>query len=236
MDTITSSIKRKFFKSEDHPYRIFEKEISKYLQRSHILLDAGCGREASLLKIFKDKAEKLIGIDIVEFNPNAQDTFIELLTDNLSNISLKNESVDIVFSRSVLEHLKEPLPVYSEIYRILRYGGYFIFLTPNLYHYTAVIAKLIPNRFHPWIVSRTKGRIYEDTFPVYYKSNTFKSINYFSKIVGFKIISFKYTGQYPSYFIFNSVLFLLATMYEKLLDKLDILRIFRGWLLVVLKK
>ena len=202
----------------------------------HVLLDAGCGREARFLQRFEGKAKRLIGVDIVEFHKNGAGNTLELLNNDLRDIKLPDKSIDIVISRSVLEHLEKPLSVYMEIFRILKEGGYFSFLTPNLGHYSALICKLIPNKFHSGVVLRTEGRKEEDTFPTYYRSNTFPTINNLAQRAGFQLISFKHLGQYPSYFAFNPILFLIATGYEKLIDKFHALRYLRGWLLVVLKR
>ena len=116
-----------------------------------------------LLKRFHGKAKKLIGVDLVEFDPNARGTDMELLNNDLDEIKLPNGSIDIAISRSVLEHVEKPLFVYREIFRILKPGGYFIFLAPNLGHYSALISKLIPNRFHSSIIlknGREDGRRY----------------------------------------------------------------------------
>jgi SAM-dependent methyltransferase len=236
LKTITLKLKETLFKLEVHPYRIFEEEVSRHLQKSHVILDAGCGREATLLKRFYGKAKKLVGVDLVEFDPNVRGTDIELLNNDLTQIKLPNGLIDITISRSVLEHIEKPLLVYREIFRILKPGGYFIFLAPNLGHYSALISKLVPNRFHSGIILRMEGRMEDDTFPTYYRSNTVQSIGNLARRAGFELVSFKYSGQHPSYFMFNPILFLLTAGYEKLVAKFEILRYLRGWLLVVLRK
>ena len=234
--TYSQRLKEKFYRSGDHPYRLFQREIELYLKPDQVLFDAGCGRSAEVLNQCRGKAGKLIGVDLVDFDPRANSLDIELFKGDLANLKLQDNSVDIAISRSVLEHLRDPLPAYLEIARVLKSDGHFIFLTPNLRDYTAIFSKIIPNNLHPWIVLRTEGRNEEDTFPAYYKSNTFKAVRQLAQKSGFEIVSFKYLGQYPSYFMFNPVLFLMATGYEKLTSKFDSLRFLRGWLLVVLRK
>jgi SAM-dependent methyltransferase len=139
-------------------------------------------------------------------------------------------------SRSVLEHVEKPFEVYTEISRVLRPGGYFVFLTPNLWDYASLIAMLIPNRFHPWIVSKTEGRQEKDVFPVQYRTNTRQSVKRFAELAGFEIVAFRYLGQHPSYFMFNGLLYLVATGYEKLISRFEPLAPLRGWILAVLRK
>jgi SAM-dependent methyltransferase len=50
--------------------------------------------------------------------------------ENLEELTLSNNSVDIVITGDVLEHLYEPEKAFSEIARILKNGGYHIFTVP----------------------------------------------------------------------------------------------------------
>jgi SAM-dependent methyltransferase len=235
MTVLSERLREKYFGNDEHPYKHFEREVERLLHRDSTLLDAGCGRTAPVLTKFKGKVKELIGVDIVDFD-SAIDGSMKMLNNDLSNMKLDSCSVDVVMSRSVMEHVEEPLAVYLEINRILKHGGHFVFLTANLWDYAAIIAKFIPNRFHPWIVSNTEGRQEDDVFPTQYRTNTFRSVNKWARKAGFEIVTFRYLGQYPCYFMFNGALFFLATGYEKLIGKFDALRFLRGWIFVILKK
>jgi SAM-dependent methyltransferase len=236
MGSPSEKIQAKLFKRESHPYRILEREIENHLAPHHVFLDAGCGRSAEVLARFRGKASCLVGIDLVDFNPGIANGDLKLMKGDLTNIQLGAGCVDLVSSRSVLEHLSYPLRVYQEMFRILKPGGHFIALTPNLWDYASLLSKLIPNRLHPWIVRMTEGRDEKDTFPAYYRSNTSRSIHRLARQSGFDVVSLKYLGQYPSYFRFNRALFLVAAAYEKLISRYEFLKYFRGWLLAVLRK
>ena len=236
MGNPSEKIQAKLFKRENHPYRILEREIEHHLAPHHVFLDAGCGRSAEVLGRFRGKAGCLVGIDLVDFDPGIANGDLKLMKGNLTNIQLGAGSVDLVSSRSVLEHLSYPLRVYQELFRILKPGGHFIALTPNLWDYASLLSKVIPNCLHPRIVRMTEGRDEKDTFPAYYRSNTSRSIRQLARQSGFKVVSVKYLGQYPSYFRFNRGLFLVATAYEKLISRYEFLKYLRGWLLAVLRK
>jgi hypothetical protein len=53
---------------------------------------------------------------------------------------------------------------------------------------------------------------------------------------GFELSEFRYLGQYPSYFLFNSALFLVASGYEKLVSAIPALNPLQGWILATLRK
>ena len=234
MTALAERYLRKYFGAQAHPYRIFEAEVERRLLPEHTLLDAGCGRGAPVLLNFRGRARRLIGVDLVDFD--TQIAGATLLNNDLGRMDLESESVDVVMSRSVMEHVADPRRVYGEIHRILRPGGHFVFLTPNLWDYASLIAKCVPNRLHPSIVARTEGRAEHDVFPVCYKTNTRRAVHRWSQATGFDIETFRYLGQYPGYFMFNGFLFLLATAYEKTISRFEALAFLRGWLLVVLRK
>jgi SAM-dependent methyltransferase len=233
MTALAERLKEKYF-PQDHPYRIFEREVERYLRSDHTLLDAGCGRTAPILAKYRGRARRLIGVDLVDFATDLKD--LELLKHDLGHIPLESGCVDLAMSRSVMEHVSDPARVYKELYRVLKPGGHFIFLTPNLWDYASIIAKLVPNRFHPSIVARTEGRAEEDVFPVAYRTNTCSAVTSWARKTGFELISFRYLGQYPSYFMFNGLLFLLATAYEKVIARFRPLNVLQGWIFVTLRK
>ena len=224
----------KFFESSEHPYRKYENKIASVLCESDTLLDAGCGRTAPVLSKFIGKAKTLVGVDLED---NTEELVgIRYIKGDISHIDVPSNSVDIVISRAVLEHVPTPAYIFKEINRILKPSGSFIFLVPNLYDYVSILSILIPNKFHKYIVSKAEGREMEDVFPTYYKANSYSSINKLSRNSGFEIIDFQWLGQYPSSLMFNPFLFLIGTVYEKIISRFDWLRFLRGWLLVHLKK
>jgi len=233
MTALSQRLKDRYFPG-DHPYQVFEREVEALLRPEHTLLDAGCGRTAPILTKFRGKARRLVGVDLVDFESMRES--LELYRCDLANIPIESNCVDVAMARSVMEHVTDPEKVYGEIHRVLCRGGHFVFLTANLYDYASIIARLIPNRLHPWIVSKTEGRAEQDVFPVAYRTNTRRAVEKWSRIAGFEIISFRYLGQYPSYFLFNGPLFLLATGYEKLIAKVRALNFLQGWIFVTLRK
>ena len=147
----------KYFPPTNHPYRILERAILDHLTPSATVLEIGCGRAALVLRAFKGKGAKLIGIDVVDFD--VADEGILLLRNDVTDMTdVATASIDVAFSRSVMEHVRGIETAFSEIRRVLKPNGSYIFLTPNFYDYASLIAATIPNPLHPWIVKRTEGR------------------------------------------------------------------------------
>jgi SAM-dependent methyltransferase len=224
---------RKYYGDSKHPYRAFEEAVEAALTPRCVLLDAGCGRGVPVLQKYLGRASRLVGVELVEFNDVPAG--IETFNADLSRVPLPDHSVDIVMSRSVFEHLTDPLAVYREMFRLLRPGGKLIFLTANLWDYATLIARLVPNRLHGRIVAAVEGRAEEDVFPTAYKTNSSADIRRLARASGFVVRDLRYLGQYPNYFMFSRALFLIGTAYDKIVTHFESLKFLRGWILVTLE-
>lgn len=223
------------FPSRTHPYRIFEQTILDHLHPSHTVLDIGCGRRAPNLVKLRGRAKVLIGLDVVEFE--IRDPDLILRTGSVCQMSgIEPNSIDLAYSRSVMEHIEDAERAFCEICRVLKPAGRYIFLTPNFWDYASLIAYLVPNRFHARIVRWSEGRSEEDTFPTYYLANTSHRIRRMAERNGMMVSKFQYLGQYPSHLMFSRTLFSLAAKYEKFLERHPSLHCLRGWILCVLCK
>ncbi len=234
MSALSQRLKNRFYKKEEHPYEIFEARVESLLQPGCTLLDGGCGRTAPVLQKFRKKAGRLIGVDLVD--PRDVTEGIEYHKADLGSIPIESGCVDLMISRSVFEHVVNPLSVYEEAYRILKPQGRLVFLTANIGDYGTFVARIVPNRFHAKVVKAVEGRAEEDTFPTAFKTNSLADVNRLATSAGLKIEKFEYLNQYPNYFMFNGGLFLVGVAYERLTSKFHSLRFLRGWILVTLQK
>jgi SAM-dependent methyltransferase len=233
---LSHRLRDRWFAPDDHPYCHLEREIERRLSPELSILEVGCGRGAPLLRRYEGRVGERVGIDLVEFTPEALASGARLRNADVVDTGLEPASIDLAWSRAVMEHVEHPERAFAELARVLKPGGVYVFLAPNLGDYTTWISRLVPNRLHPWIVKRTEGRAEEDTFPAFYRSNTFSRVRKLARGAGLEVEKLEYLGQYPNYFLFNPVLFTIAGGYEKLISRFDALGFLRGWLLAVIRK
>ena len=234
MTALSDRLLARYYTNSPHPYKLFERAVEARLSADAVLLDAGAGRTVPVLRKYLGRVRRLIGVELVTFTDVPAG--IETYHTDLAHLPLPDGVVDIIISRSVFEHLADPQAVYAEFSRVLRPGGVVIFLTANMWDYGTLIARLVPNRFHARIVAKVEGRAAEDTFPTEYRTNTRRDVERLALRAGLKIDAFEYLSQYPNYLMFNGALFFIGTCFEKLISRIDALRILRGWILVTLRK
>src|SRR4051794_4721150 len=224
-----------YFPPGTHPYRLFEGHIHRLVDRHASVLDIGCGRTAPVLRTLRGKAGRLRGIDCVEFA--VQEPGLELIGNCFERMTdVDDASVDLAYSRSVMEHIRDVDRAFAELGRVLRPGGAYLFLTPNAWDYATIVSRLIPNRFHGRIVKLVEGRDSNDVFPAYYRANSMAAITALALWHGLRVEHMEYLGQYPAYFTFNRIAFYVAGVYERTIRLSPGLHFLRGWIMGVLRK
>ncbi len=190
----------------------FYTRLSAIVEPGHVLLDLGCGRGRHQedkvpyrrdIRDFRHRAAKVIGLDVDEAgfsNPFLHE--FRLLTDP-GHWPVEDGSVDVIACDYVLEHIDNPKRFFAEVARVLRPGGYFCARTPNLYSYFAVIAQLVPNRFHGKVTRFAQGgRKDIDVFPTRYRCNTKRSLRRLLGEVGFEVAVYGHESP-PGYLFFS---------------------------------
>ena len=133
---------------------------------------------------------------------------------------------DIIFCNNVFEHIEFPDKVLSEIFRVLKKEGCFLFKTPNKFHYMPLIASITPLWFHK-IYNSIRGREMEDTFPTHYKLNSKKDIKNELNKYGFKNTTIKLKEGRPEYLRISSFTYLFGIFFERVVNKFKVFSGFR---------
>lgn len=110
-------------------------------QQNSVILDLGCGDGDFSHILFKDRNLKIeAGVDISrkaiskarKLNEKKQ-TYKTLVVANACNLPYENKSFSTIFSNCAIEHIPNLEGVLSEVYRVLRDNGRFIFTVPSLH-------------------------------------------------------------------------------------------------------
>lgn len=205
----------------------FRKYLKYYINSNSIVLDAGCG-DKGIISEFKFLPELIVGVDINKRILDRNQTVNKKILANLEHIPLNDNSVDIVTSEFVLEHLCRPELVLREISRILKPGGVFIFITPNIINPVMFLSKILPHVFH---VALTISLLKKEEEPqvTYYRANTYQKLLRLGKIAELHKHELVRAGN-PEYLGFFKPLILTSIFFEKLIDN-NFLNIFKMYLI-----
>jgi len=216
---------------------VYRRLIKTYTSSDAIVFDAGCGRHLEYVKFVAPLVKFTIGGDLVtSFTSLEKGAPYSVFRADLTRIPLLNEAVTTIICRSVFEHLEEPLVTLTEFNRILKPNGRLIFLTPNLYDYISLLARLTPHRFHQWVLHHFLRWEADDVFPTLYRLNTEGTIRDAMDRTGFTCEQLLFVSHYPAYLMFSTLLFRIGILYEKLIRQNDFLRYIRGSIIGVFKK
>lgn len=225
---------RKYYGGRKFHDSLYTDLIRKYLVPGQKVLDAGCGRYMRFCKEFSPIAD-VVGIDL--------ETTLE--TDNrkapfgvrgdIGSLPFRSGYFDLVISRSVVEHLADPVQVFREFARVLRPGGKAILITPNKYDYISLIAALTPYSVHRYLVSRIFQVPEDDVFPTLYRANTLGAIQKAFRSAGLITKDLEAINHYPAYLMFSPTLFRCGVLYERI-TSLNAFRSLRGSLLGAFEK
>lgn len=195
------------------------------LVRSHLtpesrVLDLGCGR-GGVVELFWRDVKLAAGLDpdqpsLAEYRAPG----MPILRGVGERLPFAGEVFDLVVCLWVLEHLKDPQTVLREVRRVLRPGGHFVFLTPNLRHPLMMlnrVGKAVP-RLQAQLVSRFYGRREGDTFQVRYRANTVSTLRELAAAGGLEVAELRVV-QDPTYLAVNGFMFTTSVVAERLMPK-----------------
>jgi len=184
------------------------------------VLDLGCGR-GGVVELFWRDVRLAAGLD-----PDAS-SLIEHRAASMPVIRGTGEglpfvagSFDLVVCVWVLEHLEDPAATLAEVRRVMRPGGHFIFLTPNLRNPVMLLNRLgkaLP-RLQRRLVPKLYGRSEADTFPVRYRANTLDDLRRHARSAGLDVAELRVVPD-PTYLALNGLLFRASVLSERLMPK-----------------
>lgn len=181
---------------------LYEDILKLHIRPDMKWLDLGCGRhilppwrreEENRLKV---NCKMAAGIDYNLHSLVNHKTISRLIQGDIAHLPLKDNSFDVATANMVVEHLTNPDVQFREIQRILKPGGTFIFHTPNVFGYTAILLMLVPKALKPGLV-RFFQEDEEGDLVTYYKANSAKRIHSLAQATGFKVVKSGYWHHLP---------------------------------------
>ncbi len=197
-----------------------EAMVRGYVSPETAVLDLGCGRGGVVELIWQD-VKLAAGLDPDEPSlAERRARGMPVITGRGEHLPFAGGTFDLVVSVWVLEHLRTPERVMREVHRVLRPGGHFVFLTPNLRHPLLAFNRLgraLP-QLQRRLVPRLYGRVEADTFPVQYRANTERAIRSMASGAGLEVTELRVVPD-PTYLAFNGLMFRASVISDGLMPR-----------------
>ncbi len=169
--------------------------VAQYSNSMSVVLDVGAGRgRIKSTAIVKQHVGQLVGVDpdpVIAENPYLDEWYCSKVEDFAREYHGK---FDLLYSMMVLEHLTDPDAFFSACRSLLKLGGMFFAITPNLWHYFGLATKLTSILgVNEWLLDRLIGKQAKEEyhFPTVYKINSISSIQRMLKQTGFHDVEFR---------------------------------------------
>jgi len=195
--------------------------IREYIPDCGNALDIGCGKH-SPLGDYRNRLNLLVGTDL-ELKDIKENVGIKVLTvADGTNLPFASGLFDLIISKTVIEHVVDPLSFFKEAHRVLKPGGGFVWATSNLRAFPILASALTPLGVHKWVYRQIFGSSLDvDQFPTYYRANTKKTLGQQLTQAGFAKVAF-YSASWPQYFAFSRCLFRFFLPLHRLSDWLGL--------------
>ncbi len=202
--------------------RSFLNQLERNSQAS--VLDCGCDDGSFSVKIAqKIGTEKIYGIEINEVRAikAPQKGIIVSESDLNQKFPFQNPFFDVVTAEQVIEHMVDLDNFISELYRVLKPGGYGVICTENLASVHNIFALLCGNQpysgptlSHKYVIGHhpvhptydVKKTPYEAIIPQHTRVLAYKSLKKIFEIYKFKIESLFCIGYFPFPNMFSRLL------------------------------
>jgi len=211
--------------------KLFRKWILDRLSPGDHILDVGAGSGHVPLMDFRGHAARICGIDpderVVD-NPYLDEGKVAFG----EAIPYPDDSFDLAFSCSVVEHLEHPAAVFAEVRRVLKPGGRYLIKTPNFWHYMPLVASSTPL----WVHRKLLRRPEEEVFPTQYKANTPKSVRRCAEAAGLSVDDIVLADGLPGYLTFSVPTYLIGWIYERAVTRIETLARFRALLIAEMRR
>lgn len=205
---------------QEHPgwrpaTHVYRDLVARHLGPATRVLDLGCGR-GGILEELRPRAGWAAGID-----PDWASLADHRMPDfpracaRAESLPFPDGAFDLVCCSWVLEHLPDPAKALAEVVRVLKPGGRFVFLTPNVLHPLLWINQLLrgtSRRLVGWLYGRAEA----DTFPALYRANSPRRLQALLEEAGLEVRALIPVGD-PTYLAFNEPLYRLSCALEGLL-------------------
>lgn len=190
-----------------------------------LVADIGGGRTCSFADRLNGSHDiRIVAVDVSADELAANHTAHETRVADVScHIPFADSEVDLLVSRTLLEHVPDVESAVQEMARVLKPGGETLHLLPCRYALFAVIARIVPfdlaKRLLHTAIPESRGVV---EFDVFYDHGHPRELKRVFSSAGFREVEVECTWDQAAYFHAFFPAFLLVSLYQRLAEFLRI--------------
>lgn len=176
-----------------HPDDHYESIVNRLVRPGMHWCDVGCGRMllewTRLAERLAARAGLLFGID-----PDAtirENKLVHEYSQTTIEDCVTPHQFDVITMRMVAEHVTDPAKVMRKIASMLKPGGHVVIFTPHRWTPMALVATLVPFRWHNTLKALIWQTEAKDTFPTAYRLNTRADLLRYTSANGLREVAYQ---------------------------------------------
>ena len=191
--------------------------VASRIEDGMTVLHAGCGWDRSGITGPHADRCRVVGIDL---DPRVASLFhSEFILGSAESLPFPGGTFDLITCEYVLEHVEDPPRVFAEIARVLKPGGTFLGLTPNVASYKSLGAAITPQPVHHMMGRLRYGPGQEeDMYRTHYRANSHRRIGRLAERAGLELVRFGYVNNGPTWFVSLPLVFEAFDVFHRAID------------------
>jgi ubiquinone/menaquinone biosynthesis C-methylase UbiE len=202
-----------------HLHTLYKLQVADMINQrpGQVTLDLGAGKECPFLPFVRDpRAHFILGVDCSERELRHNgDLDFKIVADAADGLPFKDGSIDVVVSRSVVEHIKDNQAFFANCARVLRSGGLLIHTFPGKFTPFSIFNQVMPNAIAKRLLAYFHPQWKDECgFIAYYDHCYFSAIRRLLNQNGFDNIQFTFRYYQSIYYDFFFPLYALMLLYD----------------------
>jgi ubiquinone/menaquinone biosynthesis C-methylase UbiE len=184
-----------------------------------LVVDIGGGRRCLFAK-HRRSAATIVAVDISSEELSHNEDVDRRIVADATKLPFASDSVDVVCSRSVVEHLPDVDRFLAEAHRVLRPGGLAVSFFPSKNAPYALIKRALPHSVGRRLMHLVKPYTKDFLgFPTYYQRCTLRAMKRALRRQGFETVETRVSYYQADYFKFLLPLYILNLAFELVAKK-----------------
>lgn len=220
---------------------LYEQVVARHMNSGldRLVVDVGGGKDCPLSQYRRPELRtRIVAVDVSEDELRSnRDVDEKRVANVVEQLPFEENEVDLIVSRSVLEHLESVERFIEQSAHVLKRDGYFIHVFASKFAPATLVNQLLPQPVSKRIVDffRPESAGYLG-FPAYYDNCYYTGMTKLLEEHGFDLVGV-HTNYYQSpYFAFLVPLFLVSAAYELVVRSLGVVDLAARLLMVARKR